>query len=169
MRQTEQVELFLFFFFCYFKGEMEVWKLEAELVELGIVTVRNAANYNPVSDAWWPKKRCMLCDMLMVHPFYLGYAFHYTKPLNQVRLMGSGYFCSECEEDSRIIAEILAEWEVLALDQMEWEEALQGKGVAKHPQVFYHYTNWCCERPSSFKSLYNAKKGALPAKTKRSV
>lgn len=147
----------------------EVWKLETEIIELGVVTVRNAANYNLVSEAWWPKERCMLCDIVMVQPYFLGYAFHFSKPLSQVRMMGPGYFCAECEEDSRIVAEILAEWKILALDEAEWEEALQGKGVVNHPQVFYHCTNWCCERTTTFKGLFVAKKGVLRSKGKRPV
>lgn len=148
---------------------MEVWGVETKLIELGVVTVRNAANYYPVSDAWWPKERCMLCGITMVHPFYLGFSFHFPKPLSQVRLVGPGYFCSECREDSQIIADILAEWEVLALDAEEWDEVLQEKGVVSHPQVFYHTSNWCNERPSTFAGLFNAKKSALRARGKRPV
>lgn len=138
--------------------------METVLFELGVVTIRNAANYYSVLDAWWPKERCGVCNCVLNHPYYIGYMMCYVRQEQCVKLMGPNYFCSDCELDSRAIASVFAEWEILALDEAEWLDSLKEPGFLAQRQVYYHCTNWCRTRFSTFVDTYTAKRGALRAR-----
>lgn len=138
---------------------MDVWSLDTKFIELGAVSIRNSANYNSVTSAWWPTETCMICGALLRRNYFLGFASHYDRSLNCVRMRGPGYFCSLCEDNNRLIMQILTEWEVLALDQAEWEDILTEEGELQGTQVYLHdYFMQCRERKTTFAEVYDARK-----------
>lgn len=120
---------------------MELWDLHTNTLEKGFATLRNTANYNLVTDAWWPTETCMVCSRTMRHPYYLGYVFNYHSDRECVRMIGAGYFCKDCEFESRVVVQILLEWGLLALDKAAWDEVMDGDSYALCPQVAVHTAN----------------------------
>lgn len=118
------------------KPMYEVWRVDAELIEEGMVCIRNVPVCSNVPNSHWPGEKCMMCKRIMIANYFIGHVLQYVeKPERIVRLLGPGFFCDGCGKVSKILTRLLQDWEAIALDRQEWEETSKKEGVIKARQI----------------------------------